>query len=322
MKAVVITKAGDAEVLKLQDRDKPFPAQNQVLIKVKAAGINRADILMRKGLYGAGGLTIEVPGLEVAGIVEECGENVKDWKSGDKVCALLKSGGYSEYVTVDSRHCLPVPDGYSFEQAASLPEAILTVWHNVFQRGNLKTGDNFLIHGGSSGIGITAIQLAKNFGANVFATAGSEEKCKACEELGALKCINYKKEDFEQTLKDIGIDVILDMVGGDYTAKNLKILNPEGHLVFIAALNGRESNFNIMDIMSKRLNITGSMLSPRDDDFKAQLIAEVKENVWQLLQTEKFKPVIYKVFDLKDASQAHKLMESSEHIGKIILKCE
>jgi NADPH2:quinone reductase len=322
MKAVIITKPGGSEVLEIQNRYKPVPKSREVLVKVKAAGLNRADILMRKGVYGAGGLVVEVPGLEVSGIIEECGSAVIGWKPGDKVCALLKGGGYAEYAAVDYRLCLPVPEGYSFTEAATLPEAILTVWSNVFQKAKLKAGENFLVHGGSSGIGITAIQLANLFGAKVFATAGTAEKCLSCKKIGALKCVNYREEDFEEVLKSFGIDVILDMVGGNYTPKNLRLLNPEGRLVFIAAIEGRESNINIIDIMSKRLTITGSMLSPRDNDFKAALTDEVRKHVWPLINSGKFQPVIYKVFPLHEAALAHDLMESSEHTGKIILQTE
>lgn len=322
MKAMVITRPGGPEVLELQNREKPVPKTGEVLVRVKAAGLNRADILMRKGVYGSGGLTVEIPGLEISGVIEECGKEAGRWKPGDKICALIKGGGYAEYIVVDYRHCLPVPSGYNFEEAASLPEALLTVWLNVFQTAKLKAGEHFLVHGGSSGIGITAIQLARAFGAKPFSTAGSDKKCRVCEELGAVKCINYKNEDFEEVLKTYGIDVILDMVGGSYTAKNIRLLNTEGRLVFIAALQGRESNFNIMEVMSKRLIITGSMLSPRDNDFKAALIADAGQKVWPVIASSQFKPVIYQIFPLEEASSAHKLMESSEHIGKIILKCD
>jgi NADPH2:quinone reductase len=318
MKAIVITKPGGPEVLELQERPKPVPGEGEVLVKVMAAGLNRADILMRKGVYGSG-VSVEIPGLEISGVIEECGSGTKRWQPGDKICALLKGGGYAEYAVVDYRLCLPVPAGYNFEQAASLPEAVLTVWHNVFQRGRLKPGENFLVHGGSSGIGITAIQLATLFGAKAFATAGTAEKCHACEKLGAEKCLNYREADFEEVLKPFGMDVILDMVGGNYTAKNLRLLKPDGRLVFIAALQGRQSEINIMEIMGKRLTVTGSMLSPRDNDFKALLAAEAEQHVWPLISSGKFVPVIYKVFPLENAASAQELMETSQHTGKIIL---
>jgi putative PIG3 family NAD(P)H quinone oxidoreductase len=245
---------------------------------------------------------------------------VDNWKPGDAVCALLPGGGYAEYAVVDARHCLPLPMGWSFEEAASLPETVFTVWHNVFQRGQLQPGETFLVHGGSSGIGITAIQLAKAWGATVYATAGSEEKCRACEELGADRCLNYKTQDFEQELKTDGVDVILDMVGGDYVPKNLNLLQPDGRLVFINAMQGATGAFDVRQVMQKRLTITGSTLRPRDAHFKAALTADIAQRVWPLLAAGKFKPVVYKVFALQQAAQAHALMESSEHIGKIVLK--
>lgn len=252
--------------------------------------------------------------------MESIGSEVIQWKTGDLVCALLGGGGYAEYAVVDARHCLPVPAGWSFIEAASLPETIFTVWQNVFLRGSLKSGETFLVHGGSSGIGITAIQLAKAFGAEVYATAGSDEKCKACKDLGAKRSINYKNEDFEEVLKDIGMDVILDMIGGDYIPKNIRILKPDGRLVYINAMKGGKAEIDVTDIMKKRLILTGSTLRNRDASFKAQLSAEIKEYVWPVLEAGKFKPVIYKTFKLEDAAAAHQLMESGDHIGKIVLE--
>lgn len=320
MKAIVITAPGDADVLKLVERPVPEISDNEVLIRVKAAGLNRLDILQRQGKYPVPpGVSAEIPGVEVAGIVERCGSNVKMWKTGDKVCALLAGAGYAEYVAVNEGSVLPIPARLSFAEASSLPEAIFTVWHNVFQRGGLKAGENFLVHGGSSGIGITAIQLAKAFNGNVYATAGTDAKCKACIELGADRCINYKKADFSDILVDVGIDVILDMIGGEYTPKNIKVLRPEGRLVFI---NSQDSSLqaNIFTIMQKRLTITGSTLRARDFKFKAQLASEILHHVWPLIETGIFKPVIYRKFSLDQASQAHTTMESSEHIGKIVLE--
>lgn len=321
MKAIVITQPGDPEVLKIEEREKPQPKPNEILIRVKAAGVNRPDVFQRKGNYPPpADVSQDIPGLEVAGIVEQLGAEVDQWKIGDEVCALLGGGGYAAYAAVDARHCLPIPSGWTFIEAASLPETVFTVWQNVFLRGGLKSGEVFLIHGGSSGIGITAIQLAKAFGAEVFATAGSDEKCKTCEKLGAKRSINYKKEDFETVLKDIGADVILDMIGGEYIPKNIRILKPDGRLVYINAMLGGKAEIDVTDLMKKRLTLTGSTLRNRDTDFKAQLAAEIKENVWPVLEAGKFKPVIYKTFKLADAAAAHQLMESNEHIGKIMLE--
>jgi NADPH2:quinone reductase len=321
MKAIVITKPGKPEVLQIQEREKPQPKPNEVLIRVKAAGVNRPDVFQRKGNYPTpAGVSADVPGLEVAGIVEELGAEVTQWKTGDEVCALLGGAGYAEFAVVDARHCLPVPAGWSFAEAASLPETVFTVWQNVFQRGSLKNGETFLVHGGSSGIGITAIQLAKAFGAEVYATAGSDDKCKACENLGAKRSINYKTEDFEEVLKGIGVDVILDMIGGDYIPKNIRLLKPDGRLVYINAMQGGKAEIDVTEFMRKRLTLTGSTLRNRDASFKAQLSAEIKEQVWPVLEAGKFKPVIYKTFKLEDAAAAHRLMESSEHIGKIVLE--
>lgn len=323
MKAVIITSYGAPDVLQLQERETPIPAANEVLIKVKTAGVNRPDVLQRKGHYPAPpGAPQDIPGLEIAGIIEACGSNVSNLKVGDHVCALIAGGGYAEYAVVNALHCLPVPMNLNFAEAASLPETVLTVWQNVFQRGKLKAGEKFLVHGGSSGIGVTAIQLAKAFGATVFATAGSKEKCDACVTLGADKCINYKEEDFEMVLKDEKVDVILDMIGGDYIEKNIRILNTEGRLVFIAAMKGSKASFDVLDIMRRRITITGSTLRNRDAAYKASLIAEVHKYVWSLIEDGKFKPVIYKIFSFKDAALAHALMETNDHIGKIVLVTE
>lgn len=320
MKAIIITMPGKPNVLHIQERPVPAPGNKEVLIRIKSAGVNRPDIMQRKGAYPApADAPADIPGLEVSGLIEECGAGVSRWKKGDQVCALLAGGGYAEFATVNEGLCLPIPEGLTFEEAASLPETVFTVWHNVFQRGLLKAGEHFLVHGGSSGIGITAIQLAKAIGAVVFATAGSEEKCLSCISLGADQCINYKNEDFEAALSKDGVDVILDMIGGDYLPKNLSLLRPEGRLVFINAMKGNPTEVNIMQIMQKRLSITGSTLRPRKTTFKASLAKEVEANVWPLIETGKFKPVIYRSFTLKDADKAHELMESSEHIGKIVL---
>ena len=323
MKAIIITNPGGPDVLKPAERPIPVPEENEVLIKIKAAGINRPDIAQRQGRYPAPpGAPADIPGLEVSGIIEECGSKVIRWKKGDEVCALLSGGGYAEYVTVPAGQCLPIPEGFSFEQAASLPETMFTVWNNVFQRGALKQGENFLVHGGSSGIGVTAIQLAKAIGATVFATAGTQEKVEACLELGADKCINYKEDDFAKILEDEGVDVILDMIGGDYVPKNIRLLRPDGRMVFINAMKGGEMDLNIRDIMKKRLIITGSTLRNRETFFKSALAEEIEKHVWPLIEQGKFKPVVYKTFPLDDAGKAHQLMESSAHIGKIVLVIE
>lgn len=319
MKAIVISAFGSPEVLRLEDRPLPEPATGEVLIRVNAAGVNRPDIIQRKGRYAAPAGTVQdIPGLEVAGVVEACGSGVQRWKNGDAVCALVAGGGYADYVTVDATHCLPIPQGWTFEEAASLPETMFTVWHNVFQRGALKAGEHFLVHGGSSGIGITAIQLAHAFGATVLTTAGSAAKCAACKDLGADRCIDYTQEDFGVVLEDTGVDVILDMIGGDYTERNLRLLRPDGRLVFINAMKGN-APMNVMDIMQKRLTVTGSKLRSRDSGFKAELAQAVEANVWPVIGRKAFRPIIYKTFALADAAEAHTLMESSGHIGKIVL---
>ncbi|TGE28445.1 NAD(P)H-quinone oxidoreductase [Hymenobacter metallicola] len=322
MNAIVISQPGGAEVLQLRQLPRPAPAAHEVLIRVQAAGLNRPDVLLRQGKYGgAGDVTGLVPGLELAGLVEACGADVTRWQPGDAVCALLTAGAYAEYAVVDARHCLPVPPGWTMPQAASLPETVFTVWHNVFQRGQLRPGETLLVHGGSSGIGSTAIQLAAALGSPVFATAGSPAKCQACEQLGATRCINYREEDFEAALRETGFDVILDMIGGDYIPKNLNLLREDGRLVFINAMRGAKAEFNALEIMRRRLTITGSTLRPRSADFKAALTAEVEKHVWPLLAQGKFQPVIYRTFPLAQAAAAHQLMESSEHIGKIVLTC-
>ncbi|SFP92685.1 NAD(P)H-quinone oxidoreductase [Hymenobacter arizonensis] len=321
MNAIIIQQPGGPEVLQLRQQPKPSCAPHQVLIKVHAAGINRPDVLMRQGKYAASGdVTGLVPGLELAGIVEACGADAARWKPGDAVCALLPAGGYAEYAVVDARHCLPVPRGVKMVEAAALPETVFTVWHNVFQRGALQAGETLLVHGGSSGIGTTAIQLAKSLGCRVAVTAGDDAKCEACRQLGADWAINYKTEDFEDVLRAEGVDVVLDMVGGEYTAKNLRLLKDDGRLVFINAMQGAAAEFNALEVMRRRLHITGSTLRPRSDDFKAALAAEVEKHVWPLLTANKFWPVIYTTFPLAEAMAAHQLMESSAHVGKIVLR--
>lgn len=324
MKAIVITKPGGPEVLEIHESETPAPAASEVLIKVYAAGVNRPDVFQRKGNYPPPpGAPQDVPGLEVAGVIVQTGADVTGWRPGDRVCALLAGGGYAEYTLAQAAHCLPIPEGFDNIQAASLPETVFTVWHNVFQRGWLQAGERFLVHGGSSGIGITAIQLAKAFGAKVFTTAGSDEKCAACEALGADISINYKTSDFEEALREQGADVILDMVGGDYIPKNLRLLREEGRLVFINTMKGSkvkgadEADFGL--IMRKRLTVTGSTLRNRDHAFKAALTSDIQKYVWPVLEKGLFKPVIAQTFPLAAAAEAHTLMETSDHIGKIIL---
>jgi putative PIG3 family NAD(P)H quinone oxidoreductase len=321
MKAMVISRPGPPEVLQLADRPVPAAGDSAVLIRVKAAGVNRADVSQRQGRYPAPPhVSPDIPGLEIAGVIEACGASVRRWKAGDAVCALLAGGGYAEFAAVDAGHCLPVPPGWSWTDAAALPEAVLTVWTNVFQRGRLQAGERFLVHGGTSGIGMAAIQLARAFGARVFATAGSDEKCRACEAVGAERGINYRHEDFEAVLKDDGIDVILDMIAGDYAPKNLRLLRPEGRLVFINAVKGgNRVEFDAHDVMTRRLTITGSTLRSRTGAFKSALVQEVEQHVWPVLAAGRFRANVFKVFPLAEAAEAHRLMESSGHIGKIVL---
>ena len=319
MNSIVITRPGGPEVLELQARPRPVPAAHEVLIRVKAAGLNRADLGLREGKYGGAPVAGVVPGLEVAGTVVEVGASAPRWGVGDQVCALLTAGGYAEYAAVDARHCLPVPAGWSVEEAASLPETTFTVWSNVFQMAALQPGETVLVHGGSSGIGLTLMQLASALGSKVLATVGTAAKCRTCEQFGAARCVNYKEEDFEQAFKEEKINVILDMVGGDYLARNLRLLVPDGRLQYINAMRGPKAELNLTDIMSKRLRLSGSTLRPRSADFKAALAAAVEEHVWPLAARGRLRPVIYRTFPLAQAAQAQELMASSEHIGKILL---
>ena len=321
MRVIAIKQPGGAEVLHVRQQVRPQAAPHEVLVRVHAAGVNRPDVLMRQGKYaGSGDVSGLVPGLEIAGVIEQCGAAAPRWQVGAAVCALLPAGGYAEYAVVDARHCLPVPPGFSMSEAAALPETVFTVWHNVFQRGGLQVGETLLVHGGSSGIGTTAIQLAKARGSRVAITAGDDAKCAACLALGADWAINYKAQDFEEVLKTEGVDVILDMIGGEYIAKNLRLLKDDGRLVFINAMQGAKGEFNALEMMQRRLSITGSTLRPRSAEFKAALAAEVERHVWPLIAEGKFRPVIYENFPLAEAAAAHRLMESSAHIGKIVLQ--
>ena len=320
MRAVEITKAGGPEVLQLTQRPVPVAAHGQVVLKVAYAGVNRPDALQRAGLYAPPATASDLPGLEASGTVVAIGDSVAGLSVGDQVCALLPGGGYAEYVATPAAHCLPVPKRLSLKEAACLPETFFTVWSNVFTRGGLKAGERFLIHGGSSGIGTTAIQIANAFGARVFVTAGSDDKCAACVALGAEKAINYKDEDFIEVMKgEGGADLILDMVGGDYIPRNLKTLANDGRLVQIAFLQGAVTELNFALMMMKRLTITGSTLRPQSDLAKARIAQDLCEQVWPLIEVGKVAPVMDSMFELADAMSAHTRMETSGHIGKIVL---
>ena len=321
MTAIAITSPGGPEVLRPVRLPVPVPKQGEILVRVRAAGVNRPDVLQRKGAYPPPPGAPETPGLEIAGEVAALGEGVKRYEAGDRVCALLPGGGYAEYAVVHEDNALPVPPGLSFSEAAAIPETFFTVWTNVFDRGRLKEGETLLVHGGSSGIGTTAIMLGKAFGAVVAVTAGSEEKCQACRDLGADLAINYRTEDFVEALAAQGLkpDVILDMVGGDYVAKNLKAVAPNGRIVMIAFQKGSRLEADWMPVMLKRLTFTGSTLRPRSVAEKAEIARALERQVWPLFGAEQLKPIIYRSFPLTEAEAAHALMESSEHIGKIVL---
>jgi NADPH2:quinone reductase len=321
MRVIEIAQPGGPEVLTPAQRDIPAPKAGEVVIRVAYAGVNRPDALQRAGLYNPPAGASDLPGLEASGEISAVGEGVSEWKVGDQVCALLPGGGYAEYVATPAAHCLPIPDGMSMDQAACLPETFFTVWSNVFQRGGLQAGERFLIHGGSSGIGTTAIQLARHFGARVFVTAGSEDKCAACIDLGAERAINYRDEDFVEVIRsEGGANLILDMVGGSYLPRNVKALADDGRLVQIAFLQGPKVELNFAQVMMRRLTITGSTLRPQSDLAKARIAAELREKVWPLLSAGQIKPVMDSEFALDEASQTHARMESSGHIGKIVLK--
>jgi NADPH2:quinone reductase len=327
MKAIVITHPGGPEVLQLQDRPKPSFGPNEVLVKVAAAGINRPDVFQRKGNYPPpAGAPQHIPGLEIAGTVAEIGSSVTNWKIGDKVCALVTGGGYAEYCQVPEGQCLPVPGNLTFVEAASLPETFFTVWSNVFDRGKLQAGENLLVHGGSSGIGVAAIQMAAAMGSTVYVTAGSDEKCKFCEDIGAAKAINYNKEDFTTAIAQLtdckGVNVILDMIGGNYTPGNIQSLAEEGRLVMINTMKGKDVHVDLSQVMRKRLIITGSMLRSREIAFKAAIARNLEKHIWPFLASGKIKPVVHSVFPAGKAAEAHQLMESGEHMGKIVLSFE
>jgi NADPH2:quinone reductase len=326
VKIIDVAQPGGPEALVVAQRPTPSPEGTEVLIKIAAAGINRADILQRKGHYPPPPGAPSYPGLEAAGTVAAIGSAVTEFKVGDKVCALLQGGGYAEYCTVDEGQVLPVPGNLNMIEAASLPEAYFTVWSNVFGFGRLQPGETLLVHGGSSGIGVTAIQLAKALGYTVFTTAGTDDKCRFCESLGATRAINYKTEDFvavvaEQTGKK-GVDVLLDMIGGSYLSKNLACLATDGRLVIIATQGGAKGEADLLRVLQRRLVITGSALRPREVTFKRAIKSKLLELVWPLLARGEIKPIVDKVFPLERADEAHAYMESSAHRGKIVLAVE
>jgi NADPH2:quinone reductase len=314
MKAIEISQPGGPEVLRPADRPQPSPQPHEILIKVAAAGVNRPDVLQRMGNYAVPPGASDLPGLEVAGEVVSPG---KTFKAGDKVCALVHGGGYAEYCVAPETQVLPVPKGLSLIEAASLPETFFTVWANVYDRGRLAPGESLLVQGGSSGIGVTAIQMAAATGNPVYATAGSDEKVAACLRLGATKAFNYKTQDWSKEIR--GVNVILDMVGGDYVPKELNCLADDGRLVFIAYLRGPKTELNIDAVMRRRLTITGSTLRPRTVEYKATLAKGLREKIWPHIEAGRIKPEIYKTFPLAQAADAHRLMESSQHIGKLVL---
>ena len=321
MRAIEITAPGRPDVLQLTELPIPQPGHGEVLIRLAYVGVNRPDALQRAGLYNPPPTASPLPGLEGAGIIAAVGPGVTEWAEGDKVCALFPGGAYAEYALTPAAHCLPIPEDMPLREAACLPETYFTVWSNVFERGGLKAGERFLVHGGSSGIGTTAIQLADVFGARVFATAGSEAKCAACLQLGAERAINYKSEDFVEILrKEGGANVILDMVGGDYIPRNLRALDEDGRLVQIAFLQGPKVEVNFAFLMARRLTMTGSTLRPQSDLEKARIASELREKVWPLLDAGRIAPVMDKEFALEEAAAAHSRMEGGDHIGKIVLK--
>lgn len=323
MRAVEISTPGPPEVLKPVERPDPAPGVGEVLIRVAAAGVNRPDVLQRKGGYPPPPGASDLPGLEVAGTIEALGAGVSQWRAGDRVCALLAGGGYATLCAVPAVQCLPIPPAMDFVTAAAIPETFFTVWTNVFDRGRLRAGETALVHGGSSGIGTTAIQLAVARGARVLATAGSDEKCRACERLGAARAINYRTEDFVAVVKEVtggrGVDLILDIVGGDYIARDLVALAVEGRLVVIGFMGGDTATLDFRRILGRRLTITGSTLRPRSAAEKGDIAAALRREVWPLLENGTVKPIVYRTFPLEDAAAAHRLMESSEHVGKIVL---
>lgn len=323
MQAVEVAQTGGPEVLHLSERPMPSPARGEVLIRVRAAGLNHADLAQRAGFYPLPPGTTDILGLEVAGEIAQVGAGVDAWKEGDRVCALLVGGGYAEFAVAPAVQCLPVPEGLDFAQAAALPEAFATVWLNVFQKASLKAGERLLVHGGSSGVGIAAIQLASALGSTVFCTAGTDDKCRTCEAQGAARAINYRTEDFEQILlqddKKQFVDVVLDMIGGDYFPKNMKVLARGGRMVYISSLAGRKVELDLVDMMRKRLTLFGSVLRPLPAAEKGAVLKVMGDVVWPLLDRKVFTPLIHQQFAFEQAADAHRLMEAHQHVGKVVL---
>lgn len=323
MRVIEISTPGGPEVLCCAQRPRPLPRADEILIEVHAAGVNRPDLAQRAGAYPPPPGASDLPGLEVAGRIVALGAEVTGWRLGDAVCALCNGGGYAEYVTVPAGQCLPLPPGLSMVEAAALPETFFTVWSNVFMRGHLAAGEVLLVHGGASGIGTTAIQLARALDATVYATAGSAEKCAACERLGARRCFNYRNEDFVAGLlaatADRGADVILDMVGGDYLPRNLAALAVDGRLLQIATQRGREAPLDLALMMRKRLTLSGSTLRPQSATAKAAIASALRAQAWPLLQDGRVRPVLHRVLPFAQATDAHRLLEQGEHVGKIVL---
>ncbi|HVB32414.1 MAG TPA: NAD(P)H-quinone oxidoreductase [Gemmatimonadaceae bacterium] len=324
MRVIECTAPGGPDVLVPGERPTPVAGAGEVLIRVAAAGVNRPDLLQRQGAYPPPPGASEILGLEVAGTIAAVGPEAAGFAVGDDVCALVAGGGYAEWCVAPAVQCLPVPRGLSMVEAASLPETFFTVWTNVFDRGRLAAGQSLLVQGGASGIGVAAIQMARALGARVFATAGTPDKCAACMQLGAERAVNYKTEDFVDVIRAAtggrGVDVILDMVGGDYVPRELSLLADEGRLVFIATLGGAKAQFNIREVMAKRLVITGSTLRPRPVAFKGEIAAALRARIWPLIEAREIKPMVHKVFDFADAAAAHRALERGEHVGKIVLK--
>jgi len=323
MQAIEIAKPGGPEVLRPVERPRPVPGPGELLIRVQAAGVNRPDVLQRKGAYAPPPGASDLPGLEIAGTIESGDIDSSDFRTGDPVCALVAGGGYAEWCVAPAGQCLPVPSGLSFIEAATLPETYFTVWSNVFDRARLVPGETLLVQGGTSGIGVTAIQVAAALGHTVYATAGSDEKARTCEALGARRGINYRSEDFVAVVKQAsdgrGVDVILDMVAGDYVPRELECLADDGRLVFIALLGGARAAIDVAAVLRRRLTITGSTLRPRSAAFKSAIAARLRSIVWPLIENGRIRPVVHAVFPLARAPEAHALMESSAHIGKIAL---
>lgn len=320
MRVVEIAQPGGPEVLCPGTRAIPDPGPGEVLLRVAYAGVNRPDALQRAGSYAPPPGASDLPGLEASGVIEAVGPGVSEWKAGDEVCALLPGGGYAEFAVTPAAHCLSVPEGMDLARAACLPETYFTVWTNVFMRGGLTAGETFLVHGGTSGIGTTAIQLAHVFGARVFATAGTDEKCRVCETLGAERAINYRNEDFVEVMQGAGrADLILDMVGGPYITRDIKALKDDGRLVFIAFLGGPKADVNFAEVMMRRLTITGSTLRPQSVTAKAAIAEDLRREVWPFLSAGRIGPVMDRTFDLEEAAEAHRALEA-DHVGKIVLR--